>query len=156
MACRVEISLWHFCEYLALVDSPPTQSAPIPVETLPVMVFPLPHSNHMCSVTLPHLLWRLFLLLSRTLNQKTRQKSTLRGFSSLPTCENTVREWGCLRILSACENAPRKQDKSLGISVLQNLELFLECVFMFLSGVVERSDFNSDYSLLLVVSKSVV
>lgn len=34
---------------------------------------------------------------------------------------------------------------------LQNMELFLHCVFMFLLGVVERSEFTSDYSSQLVL-----
>lgn len=32
---------------------------------------------------------------------------------------------------------------------LQNTELFLECVSMLLSGMVDRSEFTSDYLLLL-------
>ena len=31
---------------------------------------------------------------------------------------------------------------------LQNTELFLECVFAFLAGVADRSEFTSGYSLL--------
>jgi hypothetical protein len=48
---------------------------------------------------------------------------------------------------SPCEKTPRRQGPvSLGFS--HSVELFLECVFMPLPGVAERSELPSDYSLL--------
>ena len=62
-----------------------------------------------------------------------------------------AQEWSQVRrILSACENTPRKQDKSpLSPRFLQNTELFLECVFVLLPGAADRNKFTSDCSLLL-------
>lgn len=48
------------------------------------------------------------------------------------------------RILSACEETPRKQGKSLVTSVSsRNPELVLECAFIVLSGMADRSEFTS-------------
>lgn len=50
-----------------------------------------------------------------------------------------AQEWSFMkRILSTCKNSPRKQDKSL-VMFLENMELFLECGFMLLPGVEDRS-----------------
>lgn len=51
-----------------------------------------------------------------------------------------VQEWGFMRrILSTCKNTPRKQNKSLVMCFSENMELFLDCSFMLLPGVVDGS-----------------
>jgi hypothetical protein len=42
---------------------------------------------------------------------------------------NTVQEWSHVRIPSACESTPRRQDQSFVASVYSQQELFLECEF---------------------------
>lgn len=62
------------------------------------------------------------------------------------SCPNIVQEWSLVRrILSAWEKTPRKK-KSLVTSVSSNWELFLECIFAFLRGLADRTEFTSDYS----------
>lgn len=51
-----------------------------------------------------------------------------------------------MRILSACETIPTRQescDLSLFVFFFLNTELFLECVFVLLPGVEDRSEFTS-------------
>ena len=52
------------------------------------------------------------------------------------------------RILSVCEKNP-KEDKSLVTLVSRKHEIFSECAFVLLQGVVDRSKFTSNYSVLL-------
>ena len=62
-----------------------------------------------------------------------------------------VREWSHVRrILSAWEKSPRKQHESSHLSFYINIH-FLEGVFAFLAGVVDRREFTSDYSLQLAI-----
>lgn len=59
-----------------------------------------------------------------------------------------VQEWSCVRrILSACENF-KKTRQGLCDLFLQNMELFLECVFMLFPGVAGRSWDN--FKLLII------
>lgn len=62
----------------------------------------------------------------------------------LPSCQTWPdQEWSPGRILNACEETPRKEDKSLVTSSsLKNEDLFLACVSLPLSGVVECIDFR--------------
>lgn len=63
---------------------------------------------------------------------------------------NTVQEWSHVRrILSAGENTLIKQD-SCDLSFVKH-GIDLAMFFVLLPGVVDRSEFTSEYSLLLVV-----
>jgi hypothetical protein len=53
------------------------------------------------------------------------------------------------RILSAYENMPRKEDKSLVASVCSRHRMFLDYGFMLLEGIKDRSESTSDDHLLL-------
>lgn len=67
-------------------------------------------------------------------------------------CWNMVQEWGdARRALSACENMPTNKTRVLWLQFLQNMELFLESVFILLPGVADKSEFISDYSSLLPI-----
>lgn len=60
-------------------------------------------------------------------------------------CQNTVHGGSCVRgIIGACEKTPRKESKSLVISILQSTKLFLESVLVPLLGAANRSGFGSD------------
>lgn len=54
-----------------------------------------------------------------------------------------------MRILSVCEKIPRKQDTSLMTAVSSKHGIFLECAFMLLPGIADRTKLGSNYSLLL-------
>jgi hypothetical protein len=41
--------------------------------------------------------------------------------------QNIAQEWSSVRLLNACEKAPRKHVVNLVASVSSNTELFLEC-----------------------------
>ena len=59
-------------------------------------------------------------------------------------CWNTVQAQSHMRrILNAHENTPGKQGKSLVISVSTQHRVSLECVFMLLPGVMDRSELIS-------------
>lgn len=62
--------------------------------------------------------------------------------------QNTVSsEWSFVRIISTGEKTPKKQYKTLVISVLSKTEsYYLECISMLSLGI-EYSDFTADYSL---------
>lgn len=63
---------------------------------------------------------------------------------------NRVQEWSRRReLLSLSENTPSKRDKSLWPQFLQNMKLFLECVFMPFPDVADRSEFSLNSSLRL-------
>ena len=64
---------------------------------------------------------------------------------------NTPQEWSPVRrILSGCEKALIKQE-SCDLSFFKNTELFWECVFLLLPGVVGRSEFSTVYALQLAI-----
>lgn len=60
------------------------------------------------------------------------------GTESLETVVKGLEHSGSVRTLSTCERTPRKQHESLVTLVSSKHGVFLECVFMFLSGAAER------------------
>lgn len=73
----------------------------------------------------------------------------LGGKGTVGVSERSLRMESYERILTACEETPRKQTKSILPQFLQNMEWFWECGFALLLGVAERSEFTSDYLLQL-------
>lgn len=90
-------------------------------------------------------LWYVEKMQINFTNVKTNLNMSLTFFPSRnAVCQNTVQEWIHVRILRACENTQRKQDKGFGWpQFLPNTELFLECTLVLLPGVVHRSEFTS-------------
>lgn len=63
-----------------------------------------------------------------------------------------VQDWSHVRrILSAYKNTSRKQDRILVASVTSKHGIVTGCVFVLLSGVVNRNKLTSDLSLLFIV-----
>lgn len=73
-------------------------------------------------------------------------KPSLKKKKTASKCWDGIQGWiHGKSILSACEKATRKQDKSCDLSFLKNTELFLECAFLPLPGEAGKNEFSLDY-----------
>lgn len=100
---------------------------------------PTPNQEAACNWCLQRKVSNGVSLETATLQGRSHGQSWLDKTKWILWCQNMLREWGCMRILSKYENTPRKQEDSWGLSFFKNLELSLECVYTFLPGVSERS-----------------